>query len=160
MWLSNILDRQIVAIHTQCMTNKLYSSDADAGVSLGDRSRKRAYLREFLPVMVLYVIAVVVTVTIGRDTNAKKTIFVVATFIPILMGVVVIVRHLKRLDEFERIVTYRAMAVSFGVAMVVSVFIALFASSGLHVDSKIAAWAPFMVGMSTWGVLSARHLSS
>jgi hypothetical protein len=140
------------------MTNKLYSTDA--GVSLGDRNRKRAYLREFIPVVALYVVAVGVTVTIGIDTNAKKAIFVVATFIPILMGVVVIVRHLKRLDEFERIVTYRALAISFGFAMVAAVFIALLASSGLNLNSKIAAWAPFMVGMSTWGVLSARHLSS
>jgi heme/copper-type cytochrome/quinol oxidase subunit 4 len=140
------------------MTKKLDSSDV--GVSVGDRNRKRAYLREFIPAVALYVIAVVVTVTLGVDSNVKKAVFVVATFVPILMGVVAIARHLKRLDEFERTVTYRAMAVAFGAAMIVSVFIALLASSGLQIDSKVAAWAPFMVGMSTWAVLSVRHLSS
>jgi heme/copper-type cytochrome/quinol oxidase subunit 4 len=140
------------------MTKKLDSSDV--GVSVGDRNRKRAYLREFIPAVALYVIAVVVTVTVGVDSNVKKAVFVVATFVPILMGVVAIARHLKRLDEFERTVTYRAMAVAFGAAMIVSVFIALLASSGLQIDGKVAAWAPFMVGMSTWAVLSVRHLSS
>jgi hypothetical protein len=91
---------------------------------------------------------------------AKQALFVSATFVPALMQVAVIVRHLKRLDEFERVVTYRAMAISFGVAMVVSIFIALLASAGVEVNSKVAGWAPFIAGMTTWGVLSARHLAS
>jgi hypothetical protein len=140
------------------MTKKLDSSDV--GVSLGDRRRQRAYLKEFAPAMALYVVAVFVTATIGVDTVAKQALFVSATFVPALMQVAVIVRHLKRLDEFERVVTYRAMAISFGVAMVVSIFIALLASAGVEVNSKVAGWAPFMTGMTTWGVLSARHLAS
>jgi hypothetical protein len=83
------------------MTKKLDSSDV--GVSVGDQRRKRAYLREFAPAMVLYVVAVFVSVTIGRDTAAKKT---------------------------------------------------------LLVNSQLAGWAPFMIGMTAWGVLSVRHVSS
>ncbi len=139
------------------MTNKLDSSDK--GVSLGDKRRKRAYLKEFAPAMALYVIAIFTASAIGRDTAAKKALFVGATFIPILLVVIAVVRHVRRLDEFERLMTYRGMSIGFGVAMVTSVFFALMSSAGVKFDAGWAGWVPFMTGMTTWGIFAGRHLT-
>jgi hypothetical protein len=155
--LSNTLDRQNRSVDTIYMTNKLDSSDR--GESLGDKRRKRAYLKEFAPAMTLYVIAIFTASAIGRDTTAKKALFVSATYIPILMIVVAIVRHIRRQDEFERLMTYRGMSIGFGVAMLTSVFFALMSSAGVAFDAAWAGWIPFMTGMTTWGIFAGRHLT-
>jgi hypothetical protein len=138
------------------MTNKLDSDDK--GVSLGDKRRKRAYLKEFGPAMALYTIAIFSAAAIGRDTTAKKAFFVTATFLPVLLSAWAIIRQLRRQDEFERLMAYRAMSIAFGVTMLTSVFLALMTSADVKVSSDLAAWAPFMTGMTTWGLISGWQL--
>jgi hypothetical protein len=137
------------------MTNKL--DKQDRGVSLGEQRRNRAYYKEFGPAMAAYVVAVILGTTIGRDTPTKKVFFVVATFIPVLLGGLAIIRHIRRVDEFERLVTYQALAHSFGSAMVTSIFLALLTSADIHLPVQMVAWSPFIAGMTTWGFLSIRH---
>lgn len=140
------------------MTNKL--DRLDRGSSLGDKQRKRAYLREFVPAMVLYIMAIGATSAIGRDTTPKKVLFLCATFVPVLLVAIAIFRHIRRLDDFEKLMIFRAMAIGFGLAMVTSIFFALASSAGLEFNPDLSAWAPFMIGMTAWGVLAAQHLRS
>ncbi len=56
--------------------------------------------------------------------------------------------------------TYRAMSIGFGLAMVSSVFLALAKSAELDINTNVAAWAPFMIGMATWAIVAAQHVRS
>jgi amino acid transporter len=134
------------------MTNKL--DKHDRGVSLGEQRRNRAYYKEFGPAMAAYVCAVFAGVWIGNDTPWKRVFFVAITFVPVLLGCIAMVRHVRRIDEFERLQVYRAMAISFGIAMVVSIFLALMTSAGIKLSAELLAWTPFIAGMITWGALA------
>jgi hypothetical protein len=134
------------------MTKKL--DRQDTAPSAGDIRRKRAYFKEFVPAMVLYSLAVGVGTSLGPDTTAKKVFFMSATMGAALLGTWAIIRSLKRLDEYERAMTYQAMAISFGVAMIVALFIALAASARLGISKEVGSWAPFMSGMWTWAALT------
>jgi hypothetical protein len=134
------------------MTNKL--DKQDRGVSLGEQRRNRAYYKEFGPAMAAYVCAVFVGVLIGNETPWKRVLFVAITFVPVLVGCVAMVRHVRRVDEFERLQVYRAMAISFGFTMVTSILLALITSAGIRLPVELLAWVPFTVGMTIWGAIA------
>jgi hypothetical protein len=138
-------------MHTLHMTKKLDTTET--GSSLGDKRRTRAYLKEFGPAMILYVVAIFGTSALGTDTTAKKVIFLAATTVPLLLATVAVVRQVGRSDEYQRLIAYRSMAIAFAVTMVTSVFIALITSAGFTVNPRLTSWVPFLVGMFTWGAL-------
>jgi hypothetical protein len=140
------------------MTNRLDSEEV--GFSRGDHLRKRSYLREFGPAMALYVGTIVVTTSLGVDRSWKQWLFVGLNMLPVLLMAWAILRHLRRLDEFERLKTMEAMTVGFGVAMVTALGCALTASAGIGISALVAAWAPFMAGMAAWGLLACLYVRS
>jgi type IV secretory pathway VirB6-like protein len=73
--------------------------------------------------------------------------------VPLLVASIAVVRHVGRSDEYQRLITYRALATAFAVTMVTSVFIALVTSAGFTVNPGLTSWVPFLVGMFTWGAL-------
>jgi hypothetical protein len=103
--------------------------------------------------MFLYVVAIFGSSALGRDTTSKKVIFVVATTVPLVLATIAVVRHVRRSDEYQRLLTYRALAIAFAVTMVTSVVIALVTSAGFTVNPELTSWVPFLVGMFTWGAL-------
>ena len=104
--------------------------------------------------MLLYSAAVGIGTSVGTDTTGEKIFFMTATMGAAILGTWAIIRSLKRLDEYERAMANQALAISFGVAMIVALFVALAASAQLGINKQLGAWAPFMSGMSTWAVLA------
>lgn len=91
------------------------------------------------------------------DSTVGRALFMFTPVIPIVLIGRAIVRSLRRADEFQQLETYKAIAFSFAVAMVVSVMLG-FASSVFKLDARPVAWAPFMGGMGTWAVGSVLYL--
>ena len=95
-------------MHAHNMTSNL---DITAGSSNGDRRRHRAYLREFVPGMVLYAVLLVVALAIGRGSTAGKVLIVLVPLLPFTLVTRAVVRAVGRLDDYQRYVTLRSLAV-------------------------------------------------
>jgi hypothetical protein len=134
------------------MTNKL--DKIEKGSSRGDRQRGLQYTREFVPIILLYTAAILSTSAIGDDTEPKKWLGTILPMVPVTMGAWVVARHVRRLDEYARLQVFKALALSFGVAMVTTLFCSFLAFNNLVVDAPMLVMAPFLVGMTFWGLLS------
>jgi hypothetical protein len=140
------------------MTNKL--DKAEKGEAKGDRVRAHAYLRDFVPAMLLYGVTMVIAGTIGNDTTWKKWFFVGINLLPIGLVVRAVVRSIRRSDEFERLTQFKGMAIGFGVTMVTSLICAFMASAEIQISALVAGWAPFMTGMLAWGLYVGPRLNT
>jgi hypothetical protein len=134
------------------MTNTLDKNEK--GSSKGDRKRGLQYTKEFVPIMLLYTAAILTSSKIGDDTQPKKWIGTILPMIPITLVAWVVARHVKRLDEYARLQVYKSLAVSFGVTMVTTLFCSFLAFNKLVVDEPMLVMAPFLVGMTFWGLLA------
>ena len=128
------------------MTNKLDSQNR----SEGDRARSRAYLREFWSGIVAY--AVVLTGVLlwgGLDGDSPwRFLWAVLPVIPALWIVRVVVRHVRRIDDYQRLLLLQGFAGGFAVAMIVSVTLAFLEIAGLRVSGL--GWIIYGAGMFGW----------
>ena len=138
-------------------------SNDEPRMSEGDRRRSREYLREFLPGMIGYVVAIAVIVGVvdERPTTANR-LLAMLPLVPSLWAMRAIVRMIRRSDELVRSVHYRAMSVGFGAAMMAALATGLFSIPGdTGLFGRLAPWLIFSVGMMGWalasGVLAARQ---
>lgn len=70
--------------------------------------------------------------------------------LPTIWMAFAVYRSLRRADEYDRLVQYKAMSLAFGVAMIASV---AFGFVGIVVDG--IGWGPwiiFSLAMGTWGI--------
>ncbi len=142
------------------MTNNLDRPDGnnpgrrESDVSSGDRARARAYVRDFVPGMVGYVVVLVLVIVFGGlDGSApSRYLWALLPAIPLLWVVVAVVRHLHRLDDYQQRLMLDGFAVGFGVAMVAAVTVGLLQAAGLQSD--LTGWVIFAAGMLGWGVAS------
>ena len=131
------------------------TSNLDTGRSRGDRERARAYLREFLPGMFGYVVAVVLVVTVGGLDGDAPTRFAWALLpvLPTLWIAVAMARHLRRLDEFAQLVLLRALAVGFGTALTAAVVVGFLELAGAGIPTP--TFLVFAAGMAGTGTAAA-----
>lgn len=128
------------------------TSDLDS--SVGDRIRARAYLTEFGLAMAAYVVILAAVVTWGGlDGDApSRFVWALAPVLPAAWMLVAVLRHLSRLDEYQRGLLLRGLAVGFGAAMLASVTLGFLATAGWSPEAT--PWFVFGIGMGTWGVAS------
>ena len=135
-----------------CMASNLDSS----GGSVGDRSRARAYRRDFWPGMVGYCAVLAVVLVFGQLDGGSpwRFLWAVLPVLPAVWVVRAVVRHLHRIDEFQRLLTFQALSVGFLVAMVVAVTGGFLGFAGLEPPFPLAAgcWIVYGAGMLGWAV--------
>ena len=131
-------------------------SNDEPTMSEGDRRRSRAYLREFLPGMIGYVVAIAVIVAVvDEQATTTNRLLVLLPLLPSLWAMRAIVRMIGRSDELVRSVHYRAMSVGFGAAMMTAMAAGLFSIPGdTELFGRLAPWLIFSVGMMGWGLAS------
>ena len=133
------------------MTSDL-DNTRDPDVSLGDRARSRAYHREFWPGMAGYVVVLLAVSFWGRLDGTSPWRFVLALLpmLPLVLVVRAVVKHLHRVDDYQRQLTYRGLAFGFLVAMMASLTIGFLGFAGLQVPG--AGWIVWSLGMGGWAV--------
>ena len=135
------------------MTRKLDSPRR----STGDRARTRAYLREFLPGILGFGLALTAVVAWGDLDGAGpwRYLWAVLPVLPLLCVVRAVVRHLGRADEYARLVLLRGLAGGFVVAMLTALTVGFLELAGLRLDHGGASWVIYSAGMVGWVVAGA-----
>ncbi|WP_432537824.1 hypothetical protein [Kineococcus arenarius] len=118
----------------------------------GDRARARAYLREFVPAMVGYVVVLLAVGTFGDldGDSPWRFLWALLPVLPVLAVVRAVARALRRSDEYAQLLQLQALAVGFAVAMTACVVLGLLEFAGLVVP--VAPWLAFGAGMLSWAV--------
>jgi integral membrane sensor domain MASE1 len=133
------------------MTNKLDSKDR----SEGDREKSHAYQREFWPGILAYAV-VLVGVLVWGDLDGDspwRFLWAVLPVIPALWIVRAVLRHVRRIDDYQRLLLLQALGGGFAVAMIASVTLAFLEIAGLSVPG--VGWIIYGAGMLGWIVSGA-----
>ena len=132
------------------------TSDLDTrSASRGDRARSRAYLREFFAWMSGYVVVLVAVLLWGGLDGTSPWRFVLAALpaVPAAGVAWAVLRHVHRIDEYQRRILLEGLAAGFAVAMLAAITLGLLATAGLVLPS--APWIIYGAGMLTWVVAGA-----
>lgn len=144
--MTSTLDTIGVRLQYVAMTNKLDSHDR----SEGDRAKSRAYQVEFWPGIGAY--AVVLTgVLLWGDLDGDsplRFLWAVLPVVPALWIVRAVVRHVRRIDDYQRLLLLQALGAGFAVAMIASVTMAFLEIAGLRLQG--VGWIIYGAGMLGW----------
>lgn len=129
------------------------TSDLDtARSSRGDRARSRAYLLEFGIAMGAYVV-VLVAVLLWGDMNGHAPWRLALAVLPAVPAAGIawaVLRHVRRVDEYQRRILLEGLAVGFALAMIAAITLGLLSAAGLVLAA--APWIVYAVGMVGWAI--------
>jgi len=133
------------------MTNKLDSKDR----SQGDRAASRAYQLDFWPGMAAYAVVLTVVLIWGDldGTSPWRFLWAILPVIPALWIVRAVLRHVRRIDDYQRFLLLQALGGGFAVAMVASVTLAFLEIAGLGLTGT--GWIIYGAGMLGWIITGA-----
>jgi len=128
------------------------TSDLDNGRTASDRTKARAYNRDFWPGMVGYAIVLVAVLNWGGlDGHSPwRFIWALAPVLPAAWMVRAVFRQVQRVDEYQKLLLIQSLAVGFAVAMLTSISLGFLAIAGLQLAD--APWIVFGAGMLGWGL--------
>jgi hypothetical protein len=122
--------------------------------SIGDRARGRAYVREFWPGMLAYGV-LLAAVLIWGDLDGSspwRFAWAVHPVVPALWIVRAVLRHLRRVDDYQRLLLLQGLGVGFAIAMIASLTLGFLGIAGLPMMA--AGWIIYGAGMLGWLVTS------
>lgn len=130
------------------MTNNLDSRARSAG----DRAVSRAYNREFWPGIIGYALVLIAVLTWGDldGSGPWRFAWAVLPVIPLLWIVLALLRHIRRIDDYQRFLLLQGLGVGFAVAMVSAVTVAFLDIAGLVLPGS--AWIIYGMGMLGWAL--------
>lgn len=122
--------------------------------------RNRAYHREFWPGMVGYVVVLSAVLLWGDldGTSPLRSLWALLPVLPALWVVRAVARHVRRVDDYQRLLLLQGLAVGFGIAMVTSLTIGFLGVAGWSLPA--AGWITYGAGMLGWAIsggLAARR---
>jgi len=125
--------------------------------SSADRRNTRTYLREFLPASIGYcvVLAVVLAIIPDDAPAAVRVVGLLLPLVPAALGVRAIVRHVRRLDEYQRSLALEASASAFGVSMFAALFVGFLGVAG--VATPWSGWIVYTAGMLTLALVTIKQ---
>jgi hypothetical protein len=111
------------------------------------------YLIELLGGFALYAVILVISIDVGRPMSAgfERTLIEVSPMIPFLLVVSVIVRGLRRLDEYQRLQALENIAIAAGVTAGWTFTYGFLENAGFPMLSMFDVW-PVMGAV--WGVVA------
>jgi len=137
------------------------TSDLDnSPESAGDRARTQAYHREFWPSIIGYV-AVLTAVLIwgGLDGDSpSRFLWALLPVVPALWTVRAVLRHVRRIDDYQQLLLLHGLAVGFAIAMIASLTVGFLGIAGLPMQG--GGWVIYSAGMLGWlvaGLLARRR---
>jgi hypothetical protein len=138
------------------MTNNLDSASAGAR----ERATSRAYLREFWPGMIGYVVILTGVLAWGDldGDSPWRFAWAVLPVVPMLGIVLAVLRHIRRIDDYQRFLLLQGLGVGFALAMISSITMGFLAISGLTIPGT--GWIVYSAGMLGWlitGIVSGKR---
>ena len=120
-----------------------------------ERSTSRAYLIEFGGGMLAYLTFLSSTLIWGHldGDSPWRFLWALLAVLPALWIVVAIIRHIRRIDEYQRYLLLQGLGAGFGIAMVASVTLGFLSIAGLTVP--LMGWVIFGLGMLGWIVATS-----
>ena len=121
-----------------------------------ERRQNRAYLREFAPAMLGYLLTLPLALWLG-DTGGEVDARLLWWLLPLApVGLVIraVVRALHRSDEYQRDIQLVGMSIGFAASMFAAMTFGLL---GIQVDlpTGVEIWGVFSVGMLGWAIAVA-----
>jgi hypothetical protein len=129
------------------------TSDLDSrSRSVGDRARARAYHRDVWPGIAGYVIVLTAVITWGHldGHSSWRYVWALLPVIPALWIVRAVVRRIGRIDDYQRLLSLRGLAVGFAIAMLASLTVGFLGIAGLELPA--GEWIIYSAGMLGWVV--------
>lgn len=127
------------------------TSDVDSAPrSAGDRARARAYHRDFWPGIVGYAVVLTGVLVWGEldGDSPWRLLWAVLPVVPALWVVRAILRHLRRIDDYQQLLLLQGLAIGFVTAMITSMTVGFLGIAGLALP--VAGWITFGAGMLGW----------
>ncbi len=131
------------------------TSDLDkSSGSAGDRARTRAYHWDFWPGVVGYAVVLGVVLVWGDldGTSSWRYLWAVLPVAPALGMVRATLRHIRRIDDYQRLLLLQGLGAGFAMAMVASLTVGFLGIAGLPMRG--AGWVVYSAGMLGWLVAS------
>jgi hypothetical protein len=128
--------------------------------SEGDRAKARAYGREFWPGMVAYALVLSAALTWGGlDGHSPwRFVWALAPVLPAAWTVRAVSRHVRRVDEYQKLLLLQSVAVGFAVAMLTAITLGFLAIAGLElVEAPWIVYGAGMVGWALTGICAGRR---
>jgi len=128
------------------MTNNLDS----ATVSTGDRARARAFQRDFWPSMIGYGVVLAAVLVWGHldGDSPWRYLWALLPVVPAGWTVRAVLRHIHRIDDYQRLLLLRGLGVGFATAMIASLTLGFLGIAGLPM--RLGGWVIYGTGMSGW----------
>jgi len=136
--------------HHWSMTSDLDKSSGSAG----DRARTRAYNWDFWPGVVGYAVVLGAVLVWGDldGTSSWRYLWAVLPVAPALGMVRAMLRHIRRIDHYQRLLLLQGLGAGFAMAMVASLTVGFLGIAGLPMRG--AGWVVYSAGMLGWLVAS------
>lgn len=117
-----------------------------------DRAKVRAYNREFWPGMAAYALVLVAVLLWGglEGHSPSRFVWALAPVLPAAWTVRAVFRHVRRVDEYQKLLLIQSLAVGFAVAMLASITLGFLGIAGLQLPD--APWIVYGAGMLGWGL--------
>jgi hypothetical protein len=124
----------------------------NVGRSASDRAKARAYGREFWPAMAAYALVLAAALSWGGlDGHTPwRFVWALAPVLPAAWIALVVLRHVRRVDEYQKLLLLQSLAVGFAVAMLAAITLGLLAAAGLRLAD--APWIVCGAGMIGWAL--------
>lgn len=105
--------------------------------------------------MVGYLVVLLAVMTWGNlDGDSRwRYLWALLPVLPALWGVRAVVRHVNRIDDYERQLLLQGLAAGFAVAMIASLTVGFLGVAGLALPA--AGWVIYGAGMLGWALAAA-----
>jgi hypothetical protein len=119
-----------------------------------EQRQRAAYRRDMVPAITGYAVVLALVLSLVGDEvdTVGEWALLVLPVVPALWGVRAVVRHLRRIDEYQRSLQLEAMAAGFGVAMVTAITLGFVGVGGT--TTRAAGWIVYGAGMTTWALVA------
>lgn len=119
-----------------------------------EQLQRTAYLRDLVPAIAGYAIVLTLALSLVGDEvdSVGEWVLLMLPVVPALWGIRAVVRHLRRIDEYQRFLQLEAMAAGFGVAMVTAITLGFVGVGGAA--TRAAGWIVYGAGMGTWALVA------
>ena len=138
------------------MTSQLDSNRPSAG----ERAKARAYSRDFWPGMAAYALVLTAVLTWGGldGHSAWRFVWALAPVLPAAWTVRAVLRQVNRVDEYQRLLLLRSLAMGFAAAMITAITLGFLTIAGLQLaDGPWIVLAAGMLGWALTGVCGGRR---